>query len=430
MLNKLMILFLLIFNSIGVAGTSDLRNQVLEANIKNSGEYRWGESIDTDPVKAWEMAKQDLSQKIYVAMSASTIQTASETEAELTKKTEVVIKSYSALHLQNLEKLIIPEKQNRVRVIAYISHPNLSLSFEASKQKVRDMVKLALQAESEGRIGDALKGLYWAYLLTHSYVGELDLGFEGIEIKNARMAISERMTQIVKKIRISSSPCYQKANNVSSALSFFYNDQPIQNIEFGYYCGDYDDFGYVENGTTAHITLYHPLTDHKYRLWLSLEYEYLSEMRNRPEIMNLYEFFKDNKFDLNVLAELTAPWIPISEPTEFSKTSKPKQKLPPKPAEKEWSTTIRVLADISDRSELDEALSDYLKSELITIGNEISDIPRNYDSYVEIVESNRLTLLYYDGSSYKNVKTGKLYSDYHEAYSGDAMIIWIGVPRK
>jgi len=135
MLNKLMILFLLIFNSIGVAGTSDLRNQVLEANIKNSGEYRWGESIDTDPVKAWEMAKQDLSQKIYVAMSASTIQTASETEAELTKKTEVVIKSYSALHLQNLEKLIIPEKQNRVRVIAYISHPTYRFHLKPPNRK-------------------------------------------------------------------------------------------------------------------------------------------------------------------------------------------------------------------------------------------------------------------------------------------------------
>ncbi|NQU63013.1 MAG: hypothetical protein HQ517_01830, partial [SAR324 cluster bacterium] len=234
---------------------SDAEDRALENQIKNSGGYRWGEATDVDLDNAKAQSKKYLCENIYVAITNKIKIKKTEDDLGYTDNTAVVTTSLSALNLQNLSYLTFKEK-DMTRAIAYIDTASLSLSFEASKTNVRDRVKLAQQAESEGRIGDALKLLYWAYLLTHSYVGELSLGFDGIDIDDARLAISEKMNRITDGVNVRAEPCYRKANEVCSKLSFFYNGHSVQNLDFGYQCGDGDGYGYVEKGSSEIITLY------------------------------------------------------------------------------------------------------------------------------------------------------------------------------
>jgi len=421
------ILFLFLFASFGNA--SDADDRILEAKIKNSKAYRYGEATDVDFEKAKEGARRDLCQKIYVAITSSSDRTVSETESDFSDSTVMKTITYSALSLQNLGSLIFQEK-NLTRAIAYIDTGSLTLSFDAAKEKVRDMVKIALQAETEGRIDDALKMLYWAYLRTHSYVGELDLELAGIDVGDARLAISEKMKQIADNLVVEAEPCYRKASSVGSALSFFYNGQPVQSLEFGYQCGDGDDYGNVENGKPVHITLYHSLNAHTYPLWLCLEYEYLREMRTQPEVINLYDIFKDKKFELNVCVDLVAPWIPAPDKVPVKTTSARKTPTPPK-AKKQWSTTIEVLTDIVSKQEFDEALYDYTQSGKVHIAGDRSQLPGGCNIFVVILDQSRkLELLYLDNQKYKSVKTGKIFNDYHDAYKGDAMVIWMGEPTR
>ena len=413
---------LLYFLTFLLAFASNPRDKILESQVKNSGEYRWGEAIDADRGQAKEWARRDLCQKIYVAITSSSDRTISESNAELSDTTTIKTQTYSALNLQNLNDLVLDES-NQYRVVAYIDTASLNKSFEESKQKVSDIVNLALQAESEGRIGDALKMLYWAYLLTHTYCGELNLEFEGIDVLDARLAISEKMIRIIKNISVTAEPCYRKAGSVNSTLSFYYNDKPIQNLEFGYQCGEGDEFGYIDNGSSETITLYHDINSRTYPLWISIEYIYLGQMRRKPEILNLYEIFKNKELDLSICVELTAPWV------AGKKEKKKPVVIPPPPVKTGFSTTIEILADIKEKSEFDEALHDYNRSGKIIIARERSSIPSGNNIFVVILdETKKKELLFLTNGKYQSVKTRKIYSDYHDAYTGDAMVIWLGEP--
>ena len=39
-------------------------------------------------------------------------------------------------------------------------------------------------------------------------------------------------------------------------------------------------------------------------------------------------------------------------------------------------------------------------------------------------------LLFYDSSKYIDVRTGKEYKDYMDAFKGEVMVIWIGESKK
>ena len=404
-----------------ICPASEIGDRVLRS-IMDSGQYYFGEGHGQTEDDARRQAKVTLLESISVAISSKTIDVTQEVNFEVSENYENILTTYSSLSLQNLQTRI-EENRDGWYAISYISKTDLEASFYQAKQKVRDMVKLALQAESEGRIGDALKMLYWAYLLTHTYCGELNLEFEGIDVLDARLAISEKMIRIIKNISVTAEPCYRKAGSVNSTLSFYYNDKPIQNLEFGYQCGEGDEFGYIDNGSSETITLYHDINSRTYPLWISIEYIYLGQMRRKPEILNLYEIFKNKEFDLSICVELTAPWV------AGKKEKKKPVVIPPPPVKTGFSTTIEILADIKEKSEFDEALHDYNRSGKIIIARERSSIPSGNNIFVVILdETKKKELLFLTNGKYQSVKTRKIYSDYHDAYTGDAMVIWLGEP--
>ncbi|MBZ0263502.1 hypothetical protein K8I28_02435, partial [bacterium] len=180
--------------------------------------------------------------------------------------------------------------------------------------------------------------------------------------------------------------------------------------------------------------LFYPLTRHENRLILNLEYEYPGLMRQQPEILNLYDIFKATKYDFEVSVELIAPWIVpkqkgVHEMPDHQQTlaSLPKPTATPK----QWSTTIEVLNAITRTEEFDDALTDYYQSGKLVIAESKSKLPKNAHHFVAILDqTTKLELLACEGDSFKSVKTRRIYTDYHDAYSGNAMVIWIGEPIK
>jgi len=412
---------------------SNPRDAILESKIKNSDEYRYGEAIGADPEKAKEAARRALCQKIYIAIASSSDRTVSETDADFRDATVINTQTYSALNLQNLNDLTFKEN-DLFRVIAYIDNESLSKSFDESKQKVRDMVKLVLQSESEGRIGDALKMLYWAYLRTHTYVGELKLGLDGIDITDARMAIERKMKHITTNLDIKADPCIRSAGSSTTTLAFTYNGKPVQNIDFSYYCGEGDDQICISNGEKAYITIYKELTQRRVPLPLRIEYIYTGEMRSQPEILNLYRIFKDKCIDLFVEVDLIAPWIPEQRVEERQPEQKPPVlKLLPRPAPRDWSFSIQVLADIDDKLEFQEELTKLKEAGQLYTANDVSQLSKNDRHYLTLYCDQVVTaLLFYDGTIYKNVRTGREYGNYKEVLPAAGVIsaTWIGEASK
>ncbi|MDP8241064.1 MAG: hypothetical protein P9X24_18385 [Candidatus Hatepunaea meridiana] len=421
--------------SITLSYASGTRDKALEAQIKNTGEYRWGEAVNVDPEKAKDAAKRNLCQNIWVAITATSGHRITETESSFQDSSVMSTQTYSALNLQNLSVLTFNEN-DMTRAIAYIDNASLSQSFETSKQKVRDMVKLAKQAESEGRIGDALKMLYWAYLRTHTYVGELNLGLDGIEIADARMAIERKMKQLVSNLDIKADPCSRTAGCTNTRLTLTYRGNPVSNIEFSYYCGegDGDDCISINNGENAYITIFKELTQRRVPLPLRIEYVYPGEMRSQPEILNLYGIFKDKCIDLFVEVDLIASWIPEERAEEARQKSAPLVVKPlPKPASRDWSISVQVLADINSKREFQEELTKLKDAGQLYTASDISQLSKNDGHYLALYCNQCVTaLLFFDGIKYKNVRTGREYDSYKDILpaEGEVSVTWIGEVRK
>lgn len=400
---------------------SDLPDTDREREIKHTGEYKWGEGIDTDPLKAREAAMRDLIQKIQVSISLRTGRRLTETESMLKDSATVITDVYSALHLQNLGILEFPEK-GKVRVIAYIDTASLTKSFEVSKRKVQDMVSLARKAEEEGRIGDALRNYYWAYLLTHSYIGELEIGFEGIGYADAQIVLVEQIELVVARLNAKAETCYRAAGSIEAPVRFFYSGKPVRNLDFSYYCGDGDDIITVEDGSPAYIRLYFEPPRRWHRLPFRIEYAYAGDMRRNPEIEDLYRIFKDKTFDNGMDVRLTLPW------NEEGSTWPPAElETLPKPTPHRWSVTIEVLSQITDSREFRQALRDYVQVGRVNIASEHEQLQACQAVYAALLDNDKVhALLFYDEDRYIDVRSGKSYISYTEAFTGEVSLIWIG----
>ena len=415
-----------------ICPASEIGDRVLRS-IMDSGQYYFGEGHGQTEDDARRQAKVTLLESISVAISSKTIDVTQEVNFEVSENYENILTTYSSLSLQNLQTRI-EENRDGWYAISYISKTDLEASFYQAKQKVRDMVKLALQAESEGRIGDALKMFYWAYLRTHTYVGQLDLGLEGIEVSDARIAIEMKMKKIVSNLSVTAAPCVRSAGSSTTTIAFSYNSKPVQNIDFSYYCGEGDDQICISNGEKAYITIYKELTQFRVPLPLRIEYVYAGEMRSQPEILNLYKIFKDKQIELFVEVDLIAPWI-AEERVEQSRPEPEIQRVKslPKPTPRDWSLSILVLADIQDKKEFQEELTKLKDVGNLSTASDVSQLIKNDRHYLALYCDQSVTaLLYYDGVKYKNVRTGREYSDFRALLpaEGEISATWIGEANK
>ena len=426
------VVLFLILVSISLSTALDRDDGFLKS-VRNSGRYNYGEGYGKTEEDARRQARVRLLESIVVSITSITTDQKREANFEIEEEYESILTSYSSLSLQNLQTDTFEDRDGWYAV-SYISKTDLEASFRQEKQKVQDMVKLARQAESEARIGDALKMLYWAYLRTHTYVGQLDLGLEGIDVSDARIAIEMKMKKIVSNLAVNAAPCVRSAGSTQTTLAFFYSGFSVKNLDFTYYCGEGDDPICISDGEKAYITIYKELTQHRVPLPLRIDYVYFSEMRSQPEILNLYGIFKDKCIDLFVEVDLIAPWIPedrVEQPRP--KRSVPVVKSLPKPALRDWSFSILVLADIKDKREFQEELTKLKDTKILYTADNLYQLSKSDRHYLALYCDQSVTaLLYYDGVKYKNVRTGREYADYKSLLPAEGEIsgTWIGEANK
>ncbi len=409
-----------------VFGQTDL---VREREIKSTGQYRWGEGVHADPTKAEDAAMRDLVQKIYVAVTTRTERDVTETDTEFHDTTRVQIGSYSALQLLGVDELRF-QKDGSTRVVAFIDTADLTRSFELSKRKVRDMVALGQQAESECRIGDALRSYYWAYLLTHTYFGELSLDL-GLGISSsAQTALAEKINRLATEISTQAEPCYREAGSVNALVYFYHSGEPVRNLNVKYYSGDGIDWETVEDGRAWLSLNYEPERRH-HPLSLSIEYAYPTEMyRRNPEIENLFRIFQDKGFDCTLELELLVPWLPEEPPSPASSQTLPALKSSTKSGNR-WSVTIQVLSGIEDSREFRRALADYADVGYLKFTRDVGQIGEGFRIFSVLLDEQRVqALFYHDKDRLIDTSSGKVYDQLTDAFKGEAYQIWIGVPVK
>lgn len=211
--------------------------------VKNNPEYIYGEGWGTTVAEADKKALHDIISKISVQISGEIKHNITEVqkngEIDSRSQFEYTSNSYSQATLNNTDKIILSNEPD-AHVGRWIRRSEIDRIFEARKNKIRDYVQSALNAEKKGKIDVALKDLYWALLLTRTlrYPGELKCEIEDSEgnLQQAMLLnwIPNQMNEILKNV----DAIVQSRVGDEIEMLFTYKDRPINSLDYAYFDGN------------------------------------------------------------------------------------------------------------------------------------------------------------------------------------------------
>ena len=274
--------------------------------IKSSGKYYWGEGKSTNLNIADRNALTDLISQISVNVKYSNMIIKQEEQDAYNEYTESITKTYSNATLSHAERKVI-EGENEVKVIRYITKNQLTEIFNERKEKIFDYIKSAKQAETDERIGDALKYYYWSLALLNSHpdCNKIKYPLGGDDELVLITALPDKINSIIHKINCEVIKTEKRENVTDAYVKFMYEDKPIQSFEFTYWMGDTWS---VQNATKNGIGLIQLTGNEKDlidNLRIRIEYTYLNNSRIDPDVNNVLEmtnipFFKNAEISLNI----------------------------------------------------------------------------------------------------------------------------------
>ena len=325
--------------------------------------------------------------------------------------------SFTSIHLLGLQKLLWREK-NLYKALAYIDKESLQKSFEIRKGKIRGFFKMAEIAVENGSVGEALRNLYWGYLLSRSLPDTMHLGDGSVRLSNnPQVALTGLINAVINDIDVKANEPYYDGLAVIIPLEFNIRGEQVRDLYFQYYSGIGMEYASIEDGFSD-VPIYDKITSQSRMRTISFEYAYANEMSSDPEIAGLYNIFKDIEFRKIKNVSVTFPWFKHEGKSDEKALSK--ELMLPEPK----TEALSVLKLRRETADFLDVLEQYSKLGILRYGrkNEFEDI---VGCYVAVVNDNEvIEILYYDGQEFINIKSGMTYSDLSKNFKGKRQI-WI-----
>jgi len=333
--------------------------------IKKNPDYIWGEASASTLEQADQFAMKDLISQISVKIESSFSNVLTETESDIKEYTRSVINTYSNIYLNNAKRIVVNKKKS-VYVLRYMNKKDIDEMFENRKAKIYDYVNLAILAEQDLRIADALRYYYWAMILLTSHP-------EGSKMKYTTQAnieisllpfIQSEFDKIFQNLRISVTDTLQVANAKSLILSVQYRSKPVTNLDYVYWYGDGFSNLYSAKDGLGIVDFYSGQIDNFSEIKLKIEYVYESRSIIDPDVQSVLQ--------MSVLprlkeAEITVPLYKSQKLSESKEES-----LPPKIEEPEYKADKKMV-ELFDKVLIDSVIDQIslavLKKESTNINN-------------------------------------------------------------
>lgn len=283
------VLFFLIF----FLGCYNANAQSVDA-IKSNTNYFFGEGWGNTLNDAKQSALSDLVSKITVTVQSSFTLT----EKELSQNgkfdsnsvAQSVINSYSQSTLSNTEHIIIKNEPD-AHVLIYIKKNEIDRIFEGRKLKVLNMMDLALKAEKNAKIDDALRYYYWGFCLLKSlrYPAEVRYKTATEEVLLVTW-IPSQINDILDNITVSE----VSQDGLSANLTIKYKGNPATSIDYTYFDGvDWSNIYSAKDGRG--VLELRPGVNVS-SLQLKCEYEFVSESHIDRELDQVMKILKGTSF--------------------------------------------------------------------------------------------------------------------------------------
>ncbi|MCM1290561.1 MAG: LPP20 family lipoprotein [Prevotella sp.] len=246
--------------------------QSLES-IKNNSAYLYGEGWGKTVDEADNNALNDLISKINVHVvgqtSQSEMESASQSGVDTRSQFSSTVKTYSNATLRNTEKTIISSAP-KAHVARWIRRADVNKIFEERKEKIRQYVVSAIDAEKNSKIDIALRDFYWAFTLLRSLQspGSMHYTLPGGSDVLLATWLPHRMEEIMENISVTAG----ERDGDDIPITFSYRNKPLNEISYSYYDGKDWSPLYTARGGKGMLELVKGYSASNYQVRIDYEY--------------------------------------------------------------------------------------------------------------------------------------------------------------
>lgn len=262
--------------------------------IKNDGNYYWGDFCSSNDNESTSNAIDQLLSKIAVNVESEFTNKVSESivnnEGEYKEEVRGIVKTYSSASLKNLQTKKEP-RDCGIYVFKYIKVSEVNKIFEGRKQLVKDIFDKAEEYESSARFASALKYYYYSLILLNS-IPEQRLEHKGF---NLYLESSSRISQIMGSADfqvIADEMITEQERKIT--LSVHVDSEKAQTLDISYWDGNNQITTKASDGT-AIVNLYGASTQFK-DLRISVKYDFYENRAEIKEVGDLWNLVQKPNF--------------------------------------------------------------------------------------------------------------------------------------
>lgn len=207
--------------------------------IKSDPEYVWGEGWGASLNEADQQALTDMISKISVTVSSdfesATDEYVSAGQATGGTKVNILLQTYSSATLSNTQRLVLQNEPN-AHVGRFVKRDEIQKIFQSRITRVKDMVGDALRAERLGKVDDALRYYYWAWLLLNSLQHPNQVKYMWEEDNREHVLtnwIPDRIDDIIDDLKAVAT----NRNGDDVELFITYKGKPVSSVDYNFYDG-------------------------------------------------------------------------------------------------------------------------------------------------------------------------------------------------
>jgi len=396
-----------------------------------------GQNADIEAAR--HSAEKALVSQIQVAIGVTSnyTSTALEDNTELKLTTEFITRhqSYAGILFKGLGYIENFDK-NQWSVFAYINRDSLAASYAYQKSKIIGLTSSGLAAINQGSLGEGLKYLHQAWLLSHFYPDTINFSALKSDLpSNPQVATAALINSCLARLEVTALDCYKDDPIIMAPLKFSLDGKPVKDLTISYYSGGGMEFARVLNGKADLPYNYQPFAPEQ-RLLVTIEFVFDSELKADQELAGLYEMFGSGDFSNIKTVTLRFPWIlpEPAVPVNIAVMEEPRAPLaipviPGDAPSLSLSEPLFNLCRLSATPDFLEMLVQYSKLGNLAYGRQ-SDFGDGRDCYVAIFDDNQvIVFLLYDGVQYRTLDDRASYTDLSTEFKGRRQV-WIKETRK
>ena len=224
-------------------------------DIRSNPAYVWGQGFNENYQAADEEAIKDLISQIVVNVNSSTETTISNEqqgdEAKSSVSTTGVLKISSTVSIPNCKR-IVKEEGGSYFVLRYVETAEIDKMFDARKKKIRDLIAAGERAESNCKLGDALRNYYWALKLIGSIPEEHSSNLVTEDGTMLFSALKEHIGDVLDSCKIVADKRMPEDEDKHIVeLMFTYKGRPVVNMDYKCWDGFEWALAAVKDGVAA-----------------------------------------------------------------------------------------------------------------------------------------------------------------------------------